>query len=210
LVAARHPSAQPVDPTDDSLRLYAVHVSGSLHGVYLGRGLIITAAHVVGSGPSASVHIAGLDMAGKVIKLSPFEQLDLALLSVDEEKLPVSLRLRLMPLCQKPVYPGQQVVSATPEGTARSEIVSPLELPPKFRQRFSTVIKMGETSGMSGSGVFDASQTCLLGIMSRKFSANLPGGGVKDVATYFVPAPVIRWFIPNDGKYVSLPNPPVP
>ena len=197
LVAARHSSAQPVDPSDDSLRLYAVHVSGGLYGVYLGRGLIITAAHVVGSA-HPPVRIAGVDLAGKVLKESPFEQLDLALLSVDEEKLPVSLRLRRMSLCRRPAFVGEPVIVAIPEGVAASQVVSPLLLSPNFRQRFSTLIKDVATTGNSGSGVFDESQKCLLGIMSRKFSVNLPSGGVKDIAKYFVPAPVIRGFISGE------------
>lgn len=195
LVPARHSSAQPVDPSDDSLRLYAV--SGGTRGVYLGRGLIIVAAHVVNS----AVRIADLDLTAKIIKVSPFEQLDLALLSVDEEKLPVSLRLRRMPLCQKPVYPGQLVISATSTDTSRSQIVSPLVLPPKFRQRFSTAIKDVATDGKSGSGVFDASQKCLLGILSRKIGMTLPSGEFKGIATYFVPAPVIRGFIPANMPF---------
>ena len=43
------------DPTDDSLRIYAVNIWqdppqswGPGRGVYLGKGLVITAAHVVG------------------------------------------------------------------------------------------------------------------------------------------------------------------
>jgi hypothetical protein len=51
--------AQPTDdnrPTDDSLRIYAVDIWqdppqswGPGRGVYLGKGLVLTAAHVVGS-----------------------------------------------------------------------------------------------------------------------------------------------------------------
>jgi S1-C subfamily serine protease len=192
--------AQAVEPTDNSLRIYAVHVSGGLYGVYLGNGLIITAAHVVGSA-SPPVRIAGLDLLGKVIKASPFEQLDLALLSIDEEKLPISLRLRRMPLCQRSPFAGEPVTVAIPERTARSEIVSPLSLPPDARQRFSTAIKDVATTGNSGSGVFDTNRKCLLGIMSRKISVTPTGGGkAQDIAKYFVPASIIRAFIPSEYR----------
>jgi S1-C subfamily serine protease len=183
------------------LRIYAVHVSGGLYGVYLGQGLIITAAHVVGSA-NPPVRIAGLDLSGKVVKLSPFEQLDLALLSINEEKLPVSLRLRRMPLCQRPPFAGEPVTVAIPERTARSQIISPLSLPLDARQRFSTAIKDVATTGNSGSGVFDANRKCLLGIMSRKISVTPAGGREKkDIAKYFVPASVIRAFIPSQYRF---------
>jgi hypothetical protein len=200
LVPAKHACAQAVDPADSSLRIYAVHVSGGLYGVYLGQGLIITAAHVVGSS-NPPVRIAGLDLLGKVVKASPFEQLDLALLSIDEEKLPVSLRLRRMPLCQRPPVAGEPVTVAIPERTARSEIISPLSLPLDVRQRFSTAIKDVASTGNSGSGVFDSNRKCLLGIMSRKISVTPTGGGkVQDIAKYFVPASVIRAFIPSEYR----------
>jgi hypothetical protein len=195
------PPVEGVDPADDSLRKYAVHVSGRLYGVYLGRGLIITAAHVVGS-ENPPVRIGGLNLFAKVVKLSPFEQLDLALLAVDEEKLPVSLRLRRMPLCQRPPVVGEEVIVAIPEGTPRSQIVSPLSLPPDVRQQFSTAIKDVATTGNSGSGVFDAARKCLLGIMSRKIMVTPAGGGKsKDLAKYFVPASIIRNFMPSEYRF---------
>ena len=49
-----------------------------------------------------SVLIAGLDLPAKVIKEGALEEVDLTLLSVDEEKLPISLRTRHMRLCEMP------------------------------------------------------------------------------------------------------------
>ena len=186
-------------PTDAALRVYAVHIGG-LYGVYLGSGLIITAAHVVNSDPH--VHIAGLDLTAKVIKVSPFDQLDLALLSVDDDKLPVSLRLRRMPLCQAKPIVGAPVIVAIPEGTARSQILSPSVLPPNVRARFSTVISHVKTTGNSGSGVFDAEKKCLLGIMSRKIQQHSPSGeSSMDIAKYFVPSWIIKDFIPEEYRF---------
>ena len=201
LVLGDRGSATPVDPTDDALRIYAVHVGGSLYGVYLGRGLIITAAHVVGSS-SAPVQIAGLDLPGRVLRKSPFEQQDLALLSVDERKLPVSLRLRRMPLCQGRPVVGAAVIVAIPEGTARSQILSPGALPPDVRSQFPTVISHVKSTGNSGSGVFDAEKHCLLGVMSRKIIQRSPSGeSSMDIAKYFVPAYIIREFIPPEYPF---------
>jgi hypothetical protein len=78
---------------------------------------------------------------------------DLTPLSVDQQKLPVSLRMRRMPLCEKPPWTGEPVIVAVPEGTARSRIMSPQLLPRDVRWRFPTVISDVATTGNSGSGV---------------------------------------------------------
>jgi hypothetical protein len=53
--------------------VYAVNV-GTKYGVYLGKGLIITAAHVVGPASHESiVRIADMDLPAKVIRQSPYE-----------------------------------------------------------------------------------------------------------------------------------------
>ena len=197
---------------DDSLRLFAVNIvqhprqPWTGYGVYLGNGLVITAAHVVGpaSMTKPSVLIAGLDLPAKVIKEGALEEVDLTLLSVDEEKLPVSLRTRHMHLCEMPPEIDEPVVVAVPDGTARSHIMSPELLPPNLRERFRTVISDVATTGNSGSGVFDAKLQCLLGIMSRKIqvrSQNDPRGELKDLAKYFVPALTIKAFIPTANRF---------
>jgi hypothetical protein len=198
--------------TDDSLLIYAVNIiqdppqSWTGYGIYLGKGLVITAAHVVGSASHTkpSVRIAGMDLPANAIKEGSFERVDLTLLSVDEQKLPVSLRMRRMPLCEKPSWVGEPVIVAVPEGTARSRIMSPQLLPPAYQRRFSTVISDVATTGNSGSGVFDAGQKCLLGIMSRKIQVrpyNDPRGELKDLAKYFVPASTIAAFIPSEHRF---------
>jgi len=193
-------SAAPAvaQPTDDSLRVYAVHVD-TRYGVYLGNDLIITAAHVASAKPR--VRIAGLDLPAKIIRTSSFEELDLALLSIDAQKLPVSQRLRRMPLCQRPPIVGAPVIVAIPEGTARSRIMSPKLLPENIRTKFPTVISDVATTGNSGSGVFDAARKCLLGIMSRKFTGRSATGETRDIAKYFVPASKIRNFIPTEYRF---------
>jgi hypothetical protein len=126
---------------------------------------------------------------------------DLTLLSVDEEKLPVSLRLRRLPLCERPPWPGEPVIVVIPEGTARSHIMSPQLLPANMQTKFSTVISDVATTGNSGSGVFDAGRKCLLGIMSRKIFMGRAGSEEKDIAKYFVPASDIASFIPAEDHY---------
>jgi hypothetical protein len=221
-------SAHAQDPGDESLRLYAVEIvhptqswlryvidqaktlfglgSRSGYGVYLGQGLVITAAHVVGSAQRTPpiVRIANLDLPGKAVKEGAFEQVDLTLLAVDENRLPVSLRLRRMPLCQTPPWVGETVIVAVPEGIARSTVMSPQLLPANLRTKFPTLISDVATTGNSGSGVFDADRRCLLGIMSRKIFVRQKSvfGMTKenDIAKYFVPAAMIAAFIPSEYR----------
>jgi len=198
------------DPTDDSLRIYAVDIWqdppqswGPGRGVYLGKGLVITAAHVVGltRQTKPSVRIAGMDLPAHAIKEGSFERVDLTLLSIDERKLPIYLQMRRMPLCENQPWPGEPVVVAIPEGTARSHVMLPALLPANVQKRFSTVIRDVATTGNSGSGVFDAGQKCLLGIMSRKITSKAPESEERDIAKYFVPASAIRAFIPTEYRF---------
>jgi Trypsin-like peptidase domain len=206
--------------SDDALRVYAVNIlqapeqSVTGYGIYLGNGLVISAAHVVppvASRTTPSVRIAGLDLPAKVIKEGSFERIDLTLLSVDEHKLPDSVRMLRMPLCEKPSWVGAQVIVAVPEGTARSRIMSPLWLPQRheYEKKFPTLttfpslISDVATTGNSGSGVFDVEGKCLLGIMSFKIHvrSNDPGAEPYDIAKYFVPAPTIAAFIPPNHRF---------
>lgn len=209
--------AQPTDharPTDDSLRIYAVDIWqdppqswGPGRGVYLGKGLVITAAHVVTpvAHTKPRVHIAGMELPATAVREGDFERVDLTLLSINEQKLPVYLQMRRMPLCENKPWPGEPVIVAIPEGTARSDIMLPSLLPAQFQKRFSTVIGDVATTGNSGSGVFDAGQKCLLGIMSRKITVRPTSGAgaseKKDIAKYFVPASAIRAFIPPEYRF---------
>jgi len=200
-------------PTDDSLRIYAVNIvrdppqEWTGYGIYLGNGLVITAAHVVGRAARTkpSVRIAGIDLAATAIREGWFELQDLTLLLIDEQKLPPSLRMRRMPLCDNPPWVGEPVIVAVPEGTARSHIMSPFLIQASLRARFSTLISDVATTGNSGSGVFDATRKCLLGIMSRKIQARPLGADSeakpRDIAKYFVPASVIRQFIPAEYRF---------
>jgi hypothetical protein len=199
---------------DDSVLAYAVGVNGGA-GIYLGKGLILSVAHVVGGGifNKPKVIIVGQTLIATVVKESPFEQLDLALLEIDEAGLPVRLRLRRIPLCQGQPWPGEEVVSLSAQGPVRSRVLSPKALPPGVK-KFSTVIRDVATTGNSGSGVFDAQRKCLLGIMSRKISqvGVQKATGTKttvDIAKYFVPASTIAKFMPAQLQLAPESNPPI-
>ena len=195
---------------DASLKIYAVHVSRVPKenwtgvGVYMGDGLVLTAGHVAGEfWRTNAVQIAGQELPTHVLKRGQFTGIDLALLSIEDDKLPVALRLRRMPICSEAPRPGQPVVVATPEGTARSRIVSPAFLPRGLAPRYMNAIGDVATTGNSGSGVFDAAKQCLLGIISGKITqneVNRTGVSLKpsprDVAKFFVPSAAIAAFLP--------------
>jgi hypothetical protein len=193
---------------DESLRIYAVNIHqtpmqtwGPGYGIYLGRGLFITAAHVAGRSwlTRPKVAMGEREYPTRVVKEGDFEHTDLTLLSVPEDLLPVWLRMRRNPICAENPWPGQDVITVVPESTAHSYVLSPDKLPLNVR-RFSTVIADLAGTGNSGSGVFDAQRRCLLGIMSRKISQVLPKAGVgkpktRDIAKYFVSARLIAEFV---------------
>ena len=89
--------------------------------------MVITAAHVVGSASQTNpvVRLAGIELPAKAIKEGSSENVDLTLLSIEEKKLPIYVQMRRMPLCEKLPWPGEPVIVAIPESTARSRILSP-------------------------------------------------------------------------------------
>lgn len=199
--------------TDDDFRIYAVNVVKTPpferqftgYGIYLGQGIVITAAHVVGHWSFLThprVLIAGQDLPAKIIKEGSFETTDLALLSVNEAKLPISLRLRRNPLCSEPPSVGTEVIDVFPEGTTRARVISPLAIASQDRRRFDTLI---DSEKGSGSGLFDAERKCLVGIISakvQKYHSKLENvrirGYADGFAGYFVSAATIAKFIPSD------------
>jgi hypothetical protein len=168
-------------------------------GVYLNSGLVITAAHLTALDATMSARIAGVVLPAKVLKQGSLEDVDLSLLLVDQEKLPKSIKLPRMQLCEAPPWPGDPVIVVDAGRASRSHIVAPQVLPFTLRSKFSTLIGDVATTGNSGSGVFDPNRKCLVGIMSRKFTSHMPEGD-RDTAKYFVPAAAIREFLPAEFR----------
>jgi hypothetical protein len=215
LAVAVMPTLARAQSDQASLRAFAVHINRTPqqpwpgYGVYLGNGLILTAAHVAGEVAETKPHvvIAGQDLPAALIKQGNLESVDLTLLSIDGTKLPVGLQMRRTALCERPPYAGERVVVAIPEGTAVSNVLPRQAIPADLRGRFGTDIADVATTGNSGSGVFNAADLCLLGIISRKISILQhplkPGGSARtiDIAKYFVPAAEIRTFIPQNVSF---------
>jgi hypothetical protein len=203
------------DQQDETFLVYAVNIEMPTwqgNGIYLGKGLFLTAAHVVGRGwlTKPKIVIGGQKYPTRVVKEGSSSGTDLTLLAVDESLLPMRLRLRRNPLCAAPPRPGQEVVTVVPEAVVHSHIISPARLPPSLRNRTSVIGDVA-TTGNSGSGVFDAQRKCLLGIMSQKISqsrtlANTGEVEVYDVAKYFVPASTIAAFMPAEFRFLTTPQ----
>ena len=199
---------------DESFLPYFVTVNGGA-GIYLGNGLILSVAHVVGGGivNKPKVTLANRNLIATVVKESSFEQLDLALLEIDETTLPVSLRLRRTPLCEGNAWPGEEIVSLSAHGPVRSRILSPASLPSDTR-KFSTVFRDDGNTGNSGTAVFEAQRKCLIGIVSRGIFQvySEKGSGKKinrSLAKYFVPASVIATFMPKQLRLPPESDPPI-
>jgi S1-C subfamily serine protease len=215
LAVALMPTLGQAQSDPAALTAFAVHINRTPkqswpgYGIYLGNGLILTAAHVAGDVAQTKPHvvIAGQDLPARLVKQGSLEDVDLTLLSIDGTKLPIGLQMRRTPLCEHPSFAGERVVVAIPEGTAPSKIVPPQAIPADLRARFDTAIADVATTGNSGSGVFDAANLCLLGIMSRKISVSLAPFKVGvpartiDIAKYFVPAAQIKAFIPKNASF---------
>jgi hypothetical protein len=180
------------------------------YGIYLGNGLVITAAHVAGYVAVTNPHvvIAGQDLPAALVRQGSLYDVDLTLLSIDAARLPVRLQMRRMPLCQRPSYAGEAVVTVNADRIARTRVLPPAAVPPDLRDRFSTVIGDPAATGTSGSGVFDVRDRCLLGIVSRKISVRKRAAGLRpapvhtiDIAIYFVATDAIKAFIPPNVTF---------
>jgi hypothetical protein len=129
------------DPADDSLRITWQEPPqwwGPGRGVYLGKGLVLTAAHVVGSAAHTKprVHIAGVELPATAIREGNVERVDLTLLSVDEQKLPVYLRMRRMPLCDNKPWPGKRSSSRSPKERRAPTSCCPRRFPLSTKRDF--------------------------------------------------------------------------
>lgn len=201
---------------DADLRVYGVRVVKTPplgkqftgYGVYLGDGKVLTAAHVVGNWPAITqprVQGAEFDLPAKVEKIGSLDSIDLALLSLDQSQMPVSLGLRRNPLCKMPAPPGVAAVVVYPERMAITHTLSPLFIAPKYRAKFASLITEPQSSG---SGVFLSGHQCLLGIISMKipkFAYHRHSGKILAAkagwAGYYVSAATIKAFLPPELRY---------
>jgi Trypsin-like peptidase domain len=209
LLIAAVPANVQAQPDDNVFKLYAARISVSLplrptypgEGVYLGQGKILTAAHLIPSsiGGSIEVNVAGATAPAITLRNGSAQHVDLALLSIDEANLPLSIRLRRNPFCRAQPKVGMDALIVSSGESAASHVISPASIAPELQSQYQTLIAM---PGASGSGLYDPEQKCLLGIMSAKMEkySSVPHGGrsariADGYAGYFVPVSVIIPFL---------------
>lgn len=196
---------------DNALQIYAVFVLKTEpfgkdftgYGVYLGKGYVITAAHVVGHYryfTDPRVRIGTKTFPATVVKEGSFSTVDLALLSIDTADVPIALQLRRNPLCREPPHVGMQAIDVLPDKILQAHVINPLSIAQELQRRYQTLI---DSPKESGSGLYDAERKCLMGIMSAKMPKlvfQLKAGSLvatqKGFAGYFVPARQIADFLP--------------
>jgi hypothetical protein len=209
LASFHAPSVGYAQNPEKSLTAYAATITKTVpfrepfagYAIYLGGGEVISAAHVVGRWPfrtRPTVHIAGLDLPMEVLKMGSSAGVDITLLKIDETKLPVSLRMRVNPLCTTAPAVGEEVFGVVPDRVVRTQIASPQTIPKNYRERYGTLVSSVVTP--SGSGIFRGKTKCLLGIMSKAVPRfkYWPEGQLQvpdGVAGYFVPSTQIIQFL---------------
>ena len=161
-------------------------------GVFLGNGLVLTAAHVLKvdpANPAASVILDGWKTEAKLIATGQ-AGLDLALLKLDPAEISRPRRdLKPIEICSLGTAPNQPVVVAAQGSVSLSKTIGAPIKAPALTGDWSNILATGYGHGASGGGVFDALKGCLAGIII--IEATAPGIEL----TQFVPAPEIAMFL---------------
>jgi len=171
-------------------------------GVYLGGGLVLTAAHVITVNPGhPEVKLMGQEhmiMDAKVVldgsRIEP--DLDLALIKIDAAALPPARRdQEAVTVCASNAGLNQPVL------VAAQEKVSPATTFPQPMERrnekvvetngWTNLLTTGFHHGASGGGVFDPARGCLAGIVFLELSS----ADQKIDLTAFIPASRITPFL---------------
>jgi len=202
ITAANVSSSSVLDDSEQSLRIFGVNVvrlspfkNATIgYGIYMGQGRVLTAASILGQEPNYArphVIIADQDLPAAIVRKDSLEETGLAVLSVSEDPLPFSLRLRRNSICRELPQPGTNVIAVYPERITHSKVVSPFLIPPQYQARFRTLTDEPQAFG---SGVFNAEKKCLIGIFTgriTKYETRRVNGRTlvreNGFAGYFVP-----------------------
>jgi hypothetical protein len=169
-------------------------------GVFLGDGLVLTAAHVVTldpGNPAVIVLVDGIRVAGKLIFDEQAKGLDLALIKLPPEALGEQRRHQAkLPVCAANPTPNQPVDVAEQGQVSRSATVNTaISSKARTTDGWTDLLNTGYHHGSSGGGVFDIRQGCLWGIVSLEMSGPSTTDGHFLDLTAFVPALDISHFL---------------
>lgn len=193
-LAAAPALAEPVDaPLAGALGVQIQKPAGdTVHfshgsGVYLGNGLVLTAAHVVKwdpANPVSTVIMDGWTTEAKLVATGA-HGLDLALLQIPPAEISNARRdMKPVAVCPADLAPGQPVVVAGLGTVAPSRTISG-----PAASDWRVALGEGFGPGNSGGGVFDPYKGCLGGIIIIEGTS--PGVAV----TQFVQASDIGAFL---------------
>lgn len=170
-------------------------------GVYLGEGLVLTAAHVVAVDPGSNrvtVLLDGVRQDATQVFDGRAEGTDLALLSLPAASLSPARRTQpAVAVCAENPEPSRPVqVAALGTVSVAFTIPSPLNSEgPSDTGRWTNILATGYKAGSSGGGVFDPRQGCLWGILAVELSGPAKSSGRFLDLTAFVPASKIAPFL---------------
>ena len=169
-------------------------------GVYLGNGLVLTAAHVVTvdpENPKVTVVVDGWRRDAVVIKNGHKDNLDLALIRVLPQGLSEQRKAQpQVAICDSNPTPSQPVIVAAMGNVSDAATISTPITSDGQAGTWTNLLSSGFHHGNSGGGVFNPKQGCLWGIINIELSGNV-GGRFLDL-TAFVPATKIAPFL---GEY---------
>lgn len=160
-------------------------------GVFLGGGLVLTAAHVVKLNPgdqTATVIMDGWRTEARIAAIAV--GLDVALLKIDPAQISAQRRL-LNPVqfCTAPTIANQPVIVAAQGAVSLSKTIATSIKSDALTGDWTDILATGYTHGASGGGVFDAAKGCLIGIVV--IEATAPGVEL----TQFLPAAKLAPFL---------------
>ena len=158
-------------------------------GVYLGNGLVLTAAHVVTinkQDPTLSVILDGWRVDGKVAAVAP-APLDLALVKIDPAALSKQRReMPALPVCEGDTKPNQPVVVVAQGALSLSQTVGGPIRSDALNGDWRDILATGYHHGASGGGIYDAGSGCLRGIIIIEAS-----NGAVDLTQFLPPAKIV-------------------
>lgn len=172
-------------------------------GVFLGRGLVLTAAHVVSVDPGnrqVTVLLDGRRVDGVLVRDGQAQKLDLALIRLKDEDLSPQRRDQpLVPVCPANPEPSQPV-TVVAMGQSVTAFTIPKGLTSDGREEsWTNLLATGFKQGNSGGGVFSIRQKCLWGIVNLELGGVSKTTGKPIELTAFVPAARITPFLEEAG-----------
>lgn len=204
---AQAPATSAPAPRDFGVRVEKPAGDGTHYsqgsGVFLGHGLVLTAAHVVSVDPGnrqVTVLLDGRRVDAIVVRDGQAQNLDLALIRLNDADLSPARRDQpMVPICPANPEPSQPV-SVVAMGQAVTAFTIPKGLTSDGREEsWTNLLATGFKQGNSGGGVFSIRQNCLWGIVNLELGGVSKKTGKPIDLTAFVPASRIAPFLEGDA-----------